>query len=480
MNRKGMHTLLAAFIAVVMVVAMVMPVLAQQGSQLQITDFEGYADQPDVAVDSQGNVHIVYFYADIDWQEEDDHREIWYTMLDNDGNALIDHTQITPEDGYPSTQPAIAVDSQDRVHVVWRGPSAGTSSDCNEIRYCKIDPSLDDQDGSSADAGTIIVVDEKQLTNIDEWYVQHPSITIDSNDDIHIVWEWYDAYIYYMKVDSNGNELVAITEVRDGSSCLWYARPDVAVDSNDNPHIAWNDYYDTDTYETYYAMLDGSDGSILIDTSILSPDDDESSKRQSIVVDAEDMVHVVWHDYRQVDYNEIFYSKLDPSQDDQSGDAADESAISVISNRMLTPDDADYSWNPQLALECGYLHMAWSDGYVEAEGEVYYMAVDTDGNVVIPGEALTTGETVSYTTSNRDNTTHIAVDENGKAHMVWCDNRTEDREIWYTSYQGPSCTPRPVGGEAYPLNTVGIIAPWIVLAVAAVAGIFVISLRKVS
>ena len=30
----------------------------------------------------------------------------------------------------------------------------------------------------------------------------------------------------------------------------------------------------------------------------------------------------------------------------------------------------------------------------------------------------------------------VAVDANGKAHAAWCDDRTDNAEIWYTSYQG--------------------------------------------
>ena len=192
------------------------------------------------------------------------------------------------------------------------------------------------------------------------------------------------------------------------------------------------------------------------------------------------MVHIVWHDYRAVDYNEIYYSKLDPSLDDQDGDSADESIISVINDTQITVYDEDYSWNPKLALQCGYLHIAFGDGYVEDYGAVYYMASDTDGNVVMQGKALTTGETVSYATYHGDNAINIAVDENGRAHMVWCDDRTGDYEIWYTSYQGPECNPRPVGGEAYPVKTVGLMAQWIGLALAVVAGVLVLRLRRAS
>ena len=59
-KRNGLHSLVAIFIMAIMMATMVTPALAQQGPEIRVTDSEAYADQPDVAVDSQGNVHIAY------------------------------------------------------------------------------------------------------------------------------------------------------------------------------------------------------------------------------------------------------------------------------------------------------------------------------------------------------------------------------------------------------------------------------------
>ena len=400
------------------------------------------------------------------WDDWNTEREIWYTMLDNNGNTLIDDTLISLDDDANSVHPAIAVDSNDMVHIVWQ------DYDGEYIEYTKLDPSLDDQDGDAADEPTITVVDDTDLYYNSDGYQQHPRIAVDSDDDIHIVWEDYDEYnIYYMKVDNNGNVLVAETVIRSVSS-LWYSRPDVAVDSNDNAHITWNDYEYTDSYEVYYMMLDGSDGSTLIDATLITPDDDEKSKRQTIVVDAQDMVHIIWADYRSpTGYNEIFHTKLDPSRDDQDGDDADEGVITVIDDTMLTPDDEDYSAHPQSAIQYGrYIHVAWYDNYGDYSWDIYYMVLDTDGNILVPVKVLTTTNTVSYTTSKFDNQPSLDVDSNGKAHIVWCDDRTGDYEVWYTTYQGPPCPlppppPAPiVGGTVYPVDKVGILMPWLGLA----------------
>ena len=232
-KKKGIGIFIAAILVISVFAAMIGTASAQQGPEVQVTDFEAYADQPAVAVDSNGNVHIAYFYTEEYWGSTTyNSREIWYTMLDNNGNTLIDDTPISTDDGSvppdtddggDSVHPDIAVDSNDMVHIVWR-----TSSNLYDIWYTKLDPSLDDQDGDAADAGAITEVDDIELTDIDD-YCCHPRMAIDSNDDIHIVWELDgDVVFYYMKIDDNGNELVAPVTVNRGG---WYGRPDVAVDS---------------------------------------------------------------------------------------------------------------------------------------------------------------------------------------------------------------------------------------------------------
>ncbi len=466
-GRMVIRILVAISLAAIVLAAMVAPALAQQGPQLGVTNFGGYSDQPDVAIDSQGNVHIVYFYSELGWWHPNyNYREIWYTMLDNNGNTLIDHTMISTDDGHNSVHPAIAIDSNDMVHIVWQ------DYDGDKIAYTKLDP--------NPAAGTVAtLVDDITLVTAIFYGLHHPRIAVDSNDDIHIVWDdYYYGDICYMKIDNNGSELVSPTVIRDiPENGTWYSRPDVAVDSNDNPHITWNDNNSTMEYEIYYMMLRGSDGDTLIDATRITPDDGEKSKRQTIVVDGEDKVHIIWHDQRGS--TEIYYTKLDPSLDDQGGDSADEGVITIINDTMLTADDGEKSRAPQSAIQCGsYIHITWYDDRDEGT-DVYYMVLDTDGNIVVPETALTTLEDVTYSTSYGDNQPSLDVGSDGKAHTTWCGNRTGDYEIWYTTYQGPPCrTPPPVGGEAYPVNKASLLAPWIAVGVVLAGGISWYVLRR--
>ena len=476
---QAIRSLVAILVTTIMIVASGAPVLAQQGAEIQVTDSEDEADQPDVAIDSAGNVHIAYVDEDVASNDE-----IWYTMLDNNGNTLIDDTLISDDDEDKSKRPAIVVDSADMVHIVWQDKRDWPySSGGGEIYYTKLDPSLDDQDGDDASEPAITVEDDTRLTDLSEglgeWegYIGHPRIAIDSNDNIHIVFKSYDVGIYYMQIDDDGVINVAPILLKDLSwSGAWRTSVSVAVDSDNNAHITWNDYEDTSDYETYYMMLDGSDGSTLIDATLITPDDGERSKRQSIVVDFEDKVHIIWQDKRDLTewwQNEIYYTKLDPSLDDQDGDDASEPAITVIDDTALTPDDGDKSYHPTSAISCGrYINITWIEDNTD---DLHFMILDTDGNTEVADVALTTaGYVTTYTLWTL---AYMDVDDTGKVHIVWCDERTGYYEVWYTTYQGP---PHPideeppddieVGGDVSPVNRLALLAPWMALAVVIIAG----------
>ncbi len=76
--------------------------------------FASPISRPDIAVDTDGNVHVVFDddrYASFD---------IFYTLLDQDGNTLVDDRNISPKDDYQSRYPRISLSDSDAVDVVWQ------------------------------------------------------------------------------------------------------------------------------------------------------------------------------------------------------------------------------------------------------------------------------------------------------------------------------------------------------------------------
>ncbi len=386
----------------------------------RVTHSTTRADQPDIAIDANGNVHIAYtdeYTTSV--------RELWYTMLDNDGHTLIDDTRLTTDDSYESTRPAILVDSENKVHILWRD-QRWDGGQYQEVTYTKLDPYLDDMDGGPAISGTITLIDDTRMSHNYEWYILSVRMALDSNGDIHIVWDNQDLdAIYYKKVDTNGDELVPETVIR--SAGQWRATPYLALDSNGNLHLTWADYKNINWDEVYYMMLDNA-GNILIDATRLTSDDDEYSKWSSLVVDADDKVHVVWQDDRGAN-KEIWYTKLDPDLDDQDGSPADEAAITLIPDTPLTPDDGVKSRHPVVAVDERMLHVTWEE---DDDDNIHYSVLTNNGHFVLNNYGLTTNGT-AYPSTNWT-MPYLALDDNHRMHAVWCDSRDGTYEVYYTHY----------------------------------------------
>lgn len=422
-KNKGGGILLSMVISAFLVPAGAGMTFAQQGPEVAITDSASSADQPDVAVDANGRVHIAY--SD---EVGTNAREIWYTIHDNDGNTLIENTMLTVDDGYDSARPAVLLDADDHVHILWQDQrwDGGTSQ---EVSYMKLDPALDDQDGSPADPGMIIIVGVTRLSDNGNWKIYGIRAAIDASGDIHIVWDDDDVEaIYTMKIDEAGVEVVAETVIRE--AVQWRALPDIAVDSMDNLHVTWADYDETDADEIYYMMLD-SGGSVLIDATRLTDDDGNHSKWAAIVVDHEDKVHIIFQDQRG-QHHEIYHTRIDPALDDQNGDAADGSTITLIEDHAVTPDDGWKSRHPAVATDDGrFITITWNENGLGPD--VGFMVLESDGDEAVAGTTLTTTGTAN---SSTDWTIpYLDVDADGQAHVVWCDARSGAYEIYYTTFR---------------------------------------------
>ena len=225
MRRSLIGSILAALLIVRMAGA--------QGSDIRISPDDDYESEfPAVAVDAGGKVHIV-------WSDEVIGDNLWYSMLDNSGNTLIDDTQLTTTSS-SSSRPAIVVDSEGYVHIVWHD-KRGTSA---EVYYTKLDPSLDDQDGDAASDAAIAVIDDTPLTPDDSVNSKAVMAAIDGSDNIYVSWQDgdYDEVnpIFFLKMDKDGNILVPAVQVSTAYLGEHANRPHIAVDANGDLHMVYN------------------------------------------------------------------------------------------------------------------------------------------------------------------------------------------------------------------------------------------------
>jgi hypothetical protein len=226
-----------------------------------------------VACDVFGNVHVVwtevgYYFSDV------------YYMRKPAGGSDVRLTDYYKIDRYP----AVAVDSQGFVHVVWVRNRDGWQLFYKEL----------------SDSGW------GPQTMLEPTFCNHPAIAVGPDDAIHLVWDGRGSSgityteIYYKERDESGwNPKVRLT-VSDATSRY----PSVETDVYGNIHVAWFDLRDGND-EIYYCIREGG----AWGPAERITDDPAFSQLPSIATDSMGSVHLVWWDTRDDSTAELYYKQ---------------------------------------------------------------------------------------------------------------------------------------------------------------------------
>jgi hypothetical protein len=133
-----------------------------------------------------------------------------------------------------SFTPAIAVDSNDVIHLIWKDSMAGN----NELYYKK-----------SADGGASWSAAQKLTWTSGESH--DPNIAIDSNNALYLFWYDYtpNAEIFF-KTSADGGASWGPAQRLTWTSG-YSSSPAIAIDSNRTIHVVWEDST-PGNYEVYY------------------------------------------------------------------------------------------------------------------------------------------------------------------------------------------------------------------------------------
>jgi len=268
----------------------------------------------DIAIDSDGNLHCVYV------KSVDTFNQIFHAKSTDNGENWTE-TQLSSGSYYP-THPSLAIDSNDNLHVVWEGQWTNSTT-YYQIYYTKF---------SSGSWSTQAAITSGNYSN------GSPAIAIDSSDNIHVVFhgpysgESY-SQIRYLKYSSGSWSAVAnIT-----SDHYMRYDPSIAIDSNDNLHVVWegkSSYY-TASYNIYYSKY--SAGAWSAATNITA-DNNYQHVNPCIAITPNDYLHVVWEEnnatYQSV--YQIFYRRFTNSW---------ETAVN------LTSDNTYYQYNANISVD---------------------------------------------------------------------------------------------------------------------------------
>jgi len=192
-----------------------------------LTNSEWSQEIPVVAVDSQDNVHIVWL----------DNKKILHRSLSVQGEistAIVD-TKIKAGNIDIPVSPSLfslTIDGQNQLHLVWHGTFSSGPSWHYITQYGKRFP--------NGEWGEI------ETLNYYEQVADFPSLAIDNQNNLHIVWyslenlgiSGYRSKINYLKYTDSAST-IEILDQKEGSNAMVIASPSIALDSRGHLYVIW-------------------------------------------------------------------------------------------------------------------------------------------------------------------------------------------------------------------------------------------------
>ncbi len=241
----------------------------------QITNQSGSDHQayPSLAVDSNDDLHLIWYGTG--WGSNSGYDNLQYRKRTSEG--WQDQEAITDKNA-PQADAAIAVDSNNHVHVIWYGGGWGSYPSKPQIQYRKRTDSWQTQEA---------------VTNVN--YSQYDvTLAIDSNNHVHVIWHGYGwglntlkENIQYRKRTTSWQTQETITDKSDHQGLF-----SIAIDSSDVVHVVWHGTgwgsYPAERNIQYRKRTT----SWQAQEAITNINDDQYDP--TISLDANDDVHVVW------------------------------------------------------------------------------------------------------------------------------------------------------------------------------------------
>jgi hypothetical protein len=356
----------------------------------RLTWNSGMSRCPALAVDSSGNLHVVWYDDTLG------NNEIYYKKSTDGGSTWMASQRLTVNSG-DSEVPAVSVDSYSHVHVVW-----GDNMPGNEEIYHK----------KSTNGGATWMTSQRLTWNLG--VSRFPDIAADSSGNLHVV--WYDntpgfAEIYYRKSTNGGATWMTSRRLTWSSYGSYW--PAIAVDAYGNVHVVWSSIISWNN-EIYYKK--STNGGATWMTSRRLTWNSGYSYSPDMAVDSSGNVHVVWYDNTPGNY-EIYYRM-----------STDKGSTWMTTQRLTRNSGA--SEFPAIAVDSyGSVHVAWYDNTPGANvGDIFYKK-STDG-----GLTWMTSKRLTWDPYGDSEMPAVALDSSGNVHVVWYDDTPGNYEIYYRKY----------------------------------------------
>ena len=348
-------------------------------------------NHPDSAIDSSGNIWVAWEHAVITGDSD-----IYIGKLPKDGSAF-EPSQLVFGDLNDQRKPAIAIDSDDTIYVVWQ------SKDSNGFWDIFVSTSINGTDWSNP-----VKVNSGDPDN--ESNQTSPAIGINGTSKAYIAWEDHS------KGDSDKDIWVASStdainwnielEVDAANN---QTEPSVSIDLSDNTaYIFWTDARNATT--DIYAAKFTSSWSInpLVETN--------SNQWSPVGATPIGDIHLLWVD-DYLGYDDIFYGK-------------DGSNLPIDDGTTIVDEPETFQSSPSMSIAVNdtKVFACWQDSRNvsgNADTDIYYTVKGNSGfgtNILVNDDIGTFTQTSPV----------IGTDIYGSPFIVWVDNREGNNDIYGT------------------------------------------------
>lgn len=320
----------------------------------------GTRGEPAIAIDRAGGVHVA-------WHDgRDGDHDVYYRKLTREGAPLTPETPVGVHRGSQQQFVRVAIDSRERVHLVWQdsrnpNPPGNFVSKGDEIHGAVL-----------ARDGSVLVPDRRMTDSVG--YVLRPQIAFDAQDNLHAVWTdvvkqcidndpdacYPELESFYGKWASDGSVLVDRKLVsRSDQSMSWM--PTLGVLPTGEALVA---YEDASFGRTELALSRVDAAGNVLSRGVRFTHEGASPKNAQLLARPDGRMDLVWTDWR-AGRAEAWHQVVEPLTLQPAGNAT---RVSGAPEGMATGLVAR---NPRLAhAPTGALYAVWDDHRVAGKPEV--------------------------------------------------------------------------------------------------------------
>ena len=397
------------------------------------------SQRPAIVADNNSIIHMVWEDAtQAEWTAGGGENEILYSHTSSSWtNATVISDDIWWNDGF-SRRPAITTDPNTGVvHAAWSDTTNGAWGTDPEIMYANY-TEIGGWSPTYVISGTGVNAWNTWTSNSPAMAVDTNSVLhMVWEDNTPGPWGPPESRIFYMNYTagvgwSNATAITGwgVTSWLTGTKQL----PDIAIDSNNNLHVTFRNLmigaswtFDNSDFEIWYINHTTSSG--WSNATLLSDNgnwwNDADSDKPAIGVDASGIVHVVWEDHTNgpwttggTDLEEIFYVNYTAG--------IGWSNVTVISDNLTGNYwNDDSSLDPDIAVEsAGIVHVVWGDTTTQpqwgSDAIILYRSYQAGigwSNVTSPSD-----EGINFWNNLASHRPSVAVDSTGAVHIAWSDS----------------------------------------------------------